>query len=118
MAKTAKVINKRDVADWFAGQPFEVQQSVLDDFTKAHDLSKEQRITALEKEIASLRSGAKPIIARSANRRGAMKGTKVEPKYRHPETGETWAGRGVQPTWMRAYLKKRGNKIETLLIKK
>jgi DNA-binding protein H-NS len=26
---------------------------------------------------------------------------KASPKYRNPETGETWAGRGMQPRWMR-----------------
>lgn len=26
----------------------------------------------------------------------------VEPKYRHPETGETWVGRGPQPKWFKA----------------
>lgn len=113
MAKAARAINKRDVTDWFARLAFDAQQSVLDDFTKAHDLSKEQRINVLEQEIAALRGQAAP-----ASKRSSTKGIKVEPKYRHPETGETWAGRGVQPTWMRAYLKKRGNKIETLLIKK
>ena len=29
---------------------------------------------------------------------------KVEPKYRHPETGETWSGRGLQPKWLKAAL--------------
>lgn len=26
---------------------------------------------------------------------------KAQPKYRNPVTGETWAGRGMQPTWLR-----------------
>lgn len=26
---------------------------------------------------------------------------KVPPKYRHPETGATWTGRGKEPTWIR-----------------
>jgi len=26
---------------------------------------------------------------------------KAVPKYRDPQTGATWAGRGVQPRWMR-----------------
>lgn len=25
----------------------------------------------------------------------------VQPKYRNPETGETWAGRGREPMWMK-----------------
>jgi DNA-binding protein H-NS len=31
-------------------------------------------------------------------------GRKVEPKYRNPETGETWSGRGLQPKWLKAAL--------------
>lgn len=27
---------------------------------------------------------------------------KVAAKYRHPETGETWSGRGLQPKWLKA----------------
>jgi DNA-binding protein H-NS len=30
--------------------------------------------------------------------------SKVAPKYRHPDTGETWSGRGLQPRWLRAAL--------------
>ncbi|MEY3251648.1 MAG: hypothetical protein RL227_621 [Pseudomonadota bacterium] len=30
--------------------------------------------------------------------------SKVAPKYRHPDTGETWSGRGLQPKWLKAAL--------------
>ncbi len=39
----------------------------------------------------------------------AAKGRKVEPKYRHPGTGETWSGRGKAPKWLAAEISK-GNK--------
>lgn len=29
---------------------------------------------------------------------------KVAPKYRNPQTGETWTGRGLQPKWLKAAL--------------
>ena len=29
-----------------------------------------------------------------------LKGRKLEPKYRDPETGKTWAGRGRLPSWL------------------
>jgi DNA-binding protein H-NS len=35
---------------------------------------------------------------------------KVAPKYRHPETGETWTGRGLQPKWLKNALA-QGRKI-------
>ena len=46
----------------------------------------------------------------------ALKGRKAEPKYRGPN-GETWAGRGLAPTWLTA-LEKKGKKREQFLIKK
>lgn len=118
MAKAARIISKGDAKDWFTGLTFETQQSVLDEFAKVHDLSKEQRINALERELTALRSHTVSVSKPSSRRKPpSQKGVKVKPKYRHPETGETWAGRGVHPRWMREYLKKRGNKLEDLLIK-
>jgi len=45
-----------------------------------------------------------------------MKGKKVPPKYRGTD-GETWAGRGATPRWLKAALKE-GKKIEDFLIDK
>lgn len=28
----------------------------------------------------------------------------VVPKFRNPDTGETWSGRGQQPRWLRAFV--------------
>jgi DNA-binding protein H-NS len=35
----------------------------------------------------------------------------VAPKYRNPQTGETWSGRGLQPNWLKSALA-AGHKIE------
>lgn len=32
--------------------------------------------------------------------RSGTAGTKVAPKYKNPETGETWTGRGKAPKWI------------------
>jgi DNA-binding protein H-NS len=43
---------------------------------------------------------------------------KVLPKYRNPKKGgETWAGRGKQPRWLRAQLRS-GKKLDDFLIRK
>lgn len=42
--------------------------------------------------------GSKPS---AAPRRSA---SKVAPKYRNAETGETWTGRGLQPRWLKSAL--------------
>ena len=46
-----------------------------------------------------------------------MKGRKVAPKYRGPG-GETWAGRGATPKWMRVAMRGTGKKRDDFLIKK
>jgi DNA-binding protein H-NS len=126
MAKQARSFDHRHVKDWFSGLAFEVQQTVLDDFRSTFEASKEQRISKLEKELAALRGGkgsarsvSAPAGGRAASRgkAAAKKGMKVPPKYRDAE-GNTWAGRGVYPRWITEYLKKRGTKLEDLLIRK
>jgi DNA-binding protein H-NS len=53
--------------------------------------------------------------ARKARRGGPL--GRVAPKYRDPkEPSHTWAGRGLQPLWLKEALKS-GKKIESFLIK-
>src|SRR5262245_46980909 len=49
-------------------------------------------------------------------RRSAMKGRKVPAKYRDKK-GNTWAGRGAQPVWLREKLK-AGAKLEDFAVQK
>ena len=51
-------------------------------------------------------------VGRSA--KSAIAGRKVPPKYRSPN-GETWAGRGAQPVWLREAIK-AGKKADDFLI--
>ena len=46
----------------------------------------------------------------------ALRGRKIEPKYRGPN-GETWAGRGMMPLWLRDAMK-GGRKLESFAIGK
>lgn len=41
----------------------------------------------------------------------------VAPKYRNPNGGETWSGRGRQPLWFAKAIKKGGVTAESLLIR-
>jgi DNA-binding protein H-NS len=45
-----------------------------------------------------------------------LKGTKVAPKYRSPD-GDTWAGRGATPRWLKAAIKE-GKNLEDFAIEK
>jgi DNA-binding protein H-NS len=49
-------------------------------------------------------------------RRSSMKGRKVPVKYRDKQ-GNTWAGRGAQPVWLREKLK-GGAKLEDFAVEK
>jgi DNA-binding protein H-NS len=51
-----------------------------------------------------------------AGRRSGLKGKKVPIKYRD-KAGNTWAGRGAQPVWLREKLK-AGAKLEDFAVQK
>jgi DNA-binding protein H-NS len=57
----------------------------------------------LEQRLAKLSSVmGKPARAASANGKSPLAGRRAEPKYRNPnDRSQTWAGRGLQPRWMR-----------------
>lgn len=52
--------------------------------------------------LADIGGRAPAAAPRRANGPGA--GAKVPPKYRDPETGATWSGRGLKPKWLEAAL--------------
>lgn len=119
MAKAARGMDRRGVKDWFSGLTFEVQQSVLQDFSQVMEFSKSERISALEKELASLRGeGGSVTGGRVSKPSSPKKGGSIAPKFKDPVSENTWAGRGMQPVWVREYLKKRGTKLDDLLIDK
>lgn len=68
--------------------------------------------------------GGRAAGTAAATRKTTKKATKgrklgkVPPKYRNPANkAETWTGRGKQPRWLAAQVKK-GKKVEDFLIKK
>ena len=74
--------------------------------------------STLERQLAELGSSVASLGGRVARgmRGSPMKGTKVAPKYRSPQ-GETWAGRGATPRWLKAAIRS-GKKAENFLIEK
>jgi len=72
-----------------------------------------QKAVQLEAQLSKLGGEA------GSGRRGrgsAMKGRKVAVKYRD-KAGNTWAGRGAQPVWLREKLK-TGAKLEDFAVQK
>jgi DNA-binding protein H-NS len=73
-----------------------------------------KRADALKKQLASLGSDYAEVGRIAVYGR---KKRKVAPKYRNSKTGDTWAGRGAQPVWMREAIKS-GKKPDDFLIDK
>jgi DNA-binding protein H-NS len=69
----------------------------------------------IERTLARIAQATEYPSARG--RTSKLAGTKVPPKYRNRQTGETWAGRGATPRWLRALMKK-GHKLEEFAIAK
>jgi DNA-binding protein H-NS len=67
---------------------------------------------SLEQELSKLGGYAG---GKKAKARGGPRGS-VAPKYRDPETGDTWAGRGLKPRWLTAAMKS-GKSLEAFAIK-
>jgi DNA-binding protein H-NS len=61
--------------------------------------------------------GRKPKLAKAAKDKANSAKTRkpVAVKYRNPETGETWTGRGKPPTWLKAQ-EVAGRKREEFLV--
>lgn len=71
-------------------------------------------LTAADLGFARAKPGPKPG-AKKAAKRGARKVAKVAAKYRD-ENGNTWAGRGKRPVWLRDALA-AGRKLEDFAVK-
>ena len=83
----------------------------VDELWSLHENLREILATKLDAEMHEVQRRMAEIDAKT--RRPYPK---VHPKYRNPERpAETWSGRGLQPHWVRAQLRK-GKKFDDLLI--
>jgi DNA-binding protein H-NS len=109
-----------------SARAFDLNSMPLDDLWSYHEeisLILAAKIEAekqeLEKRLAVLNRGAGLI---ESNESGSLESKKqrrayprVLPKYRNPQTSETWSGRGKQPLWLADALK-AGRKLEEFRI--
>jgi DNA-binding protein H-NS len=72
-----------------------------------------RRAKELESQLSRLGG---EIGSRRKTRKSSLKGRKVAVKYRD-KSGNTWAGRGAQPVWLRDKLK-AGAKLEDFAVNK
>jgi DNA-binding protein H-NS len=109
-----------------SAKKLELESMSLDDLWSLHEKTSailSARIKAekheLEKRLAVLNRGM-DVVAQSGDPRSLggkprRKYPRVLPKYRNPQTSETWSGRGKRPRWLVAAMKS-GRKIEEFRI--
>jgi len=110
-----------------SAKKIELESMSLDDLWSLHEKIStilSARIKAekheLEKRLAVLNGGNDMIPHSGAprslqNGKARRKYPRVLPKYRNPQTSETWSGRGKRPLWLVAAMKS-GRKIEEFRI--
>lgn len=45
------------------------------------------------------------VLLRKPKSKSKTPSAPLEPKYRHPETGQTWTGRGRRPSWVQEWMR-------------
>ena len=109
-----------------SAKKFELESMTLDDLWSLHEKTSailSARIRAekheLEKRLAILNRGMDAIDQSDdiqfLNGKPRRKYPRVLPKYRNPQTSETWSGRGKRPRWLVTAMKS-GRKIEEFRI--
>jgi DNA-binding protein H-NS len=71
----------------------------------------ERRLAVLNRGMDAIEGKDKDAAPSGANGKARRKYPRVLPKYRNPQTSETWSGRGKQPRWLVAAIK-TGRKME------
>jgi len=91
-----------------------LRQPVIDSIVRQMS---EYSISIEELETEQKDKGQTSKKATAVHKASAIVKTKrqVAPKYRHPETGETWTGRGKAPRWLAAAVR-QGKTRESFLI--
>jgi DNA-binding protein H-NS len=76
-----------------------------------HELDKRLAVLGRGMDVTGFADGS-----RSLGEKPRRKYPRVLPKYRNPQTSETWSGRGKRPRWLVAAMKS-GRKIEEFRIR-
>lgn len=98
MAKSSTQASRLDIAEVDLEALTPKQLNELAQRAQAQlEQNKATRLAALREKIERMceDEGFKPTQVIMAGRFG-----KVEPKFRDPKTGKTWANRGVKPKWL------------------
>lgn len=86
---------------------------ILSDRIKVEKRELEKRLAVLGGGMAVLADSSGAGVSPAGKQR--RKYPRVLPKYRNPQTSETWSGRGKRPRWLVAAMKS-GRRIEDFRI--
>lgn len=113
--------SKDTLSDMSIDEMLDLRESID---SRLADLAKEE-LAAMERRAAVLskftkaskgkKRGPKPAAKTPAQRTSKLKGVKAPAKFRDPETGNSWSGRGLTPVWLRNY-EASGGKREDLAV--
>ena len=94
----------------------ELTQEIKELQKKALELKKQERkniIAEIKSKIAEFELTPSEL---GLSKNKTTRSTKsVQPKYRNPETGDTWSGRGIAPKWIKE-AEKSGRTRDSFLI--
>lgn len=91
--------------------------AALENLVKRERNELESRLRRLQGFDGEAPRRGRPPGSKNKAGRKSLRGRKVAPKYRNPANrSETWAGRGLQPKWLKAALKS-GKKLDDFRIK-
>ncbi|RAN82076.1 histidine biosynthesis protein [Bacillus sp. SRB_336] len=107
--------------DLKALSPKELQALIAGANAQMQEARANQVRTVRDKIDGLLKSAGLTLVDVYPSRGGKKAGKKgstgtVAPKYRNPDGGETWSGRGRKPVWLAEALKKRGVTADNFLI--
>jgi DNA-binding protein H-NS len=77
------------------------QRDVGKAITQIRALVEEYKLTASDIFVpGKSKTDSKNISKEKKEKKEKQPATKVAPKYKDPETGATWTGRGISPKWL------------------
>lgn len=84
-----------------ADKKLKIDQMSLEELLAVRKQIEERIRRIAAEELQALRSRMaelEPFVGGGASEKAGR--SKAKPKYRHPETGATWSGRGQTPAWV------------------
>ena len=95
-------------------------KELLNQIEELKQQAESQRKSEIASVVADIRAKMQEygitVADLGSARSSRTKGTTVAAKYRHPNTGDTWTGRGKMPKWLQAEVATGKHKEDFLIV--